>query len=215
MIQAKKSRLLTIIFGFVCNRLFRKNFDQLFIRGSFPEGTVIVIANHSNWWDGLLLFKLQQVVGRPLYVMMHEKFLRKLFFFRWLGAFSVNREHPKSVMQSLQYAAFLLQQHRTVCIFPQGDEFPLEQRPLGFESGVIYLSEKSPTTPIVPIAFYFGWSGKRKPNVWIDIGEAIYFSELDGHHRTERCMSLEKRFTAHLDALREAVIQQSLDFRKI
>lgn len=212
MIKAKKSRVFSWMFHFVFQRLIKKSFHQILLKhGEIPPGASVYIANHSNWWDGLLFFKLQQHLKKDVYVMMHEHNLRRFFFFQWLGAFSVNQKHPKAVLASLQYAVTLLQKNETVCLFPQGDEYPLEIRPLQFESGALYLVEKSKHTPIVPIAFYYSWAGQRKPTIWIDMGNPIYWDELPGLNRVEKTKALENMFTLHLDQLRASIIKGQWD----
>lgn len=217
MIEAKKSKLFAWMFNLIFKRLIKKSFNQILLRhADIPSGGAVFIANHSNWWDGLLFFKLQQTLKKDVYVMMHEHNLKKFFFFQWLGAFSVNQKHPKSVVASLQYAGKLLQDNQVVCLFPQGDEYHLEKRPLKLDSGAIYLIEKIKQTPIVPISFYYGWAGERKPNIWIDMGTPIYWNDLSGSNRVEKNQELEHILTAQLDQLRLTIIQQQWDdFKQI
>ena len=51
--------------------------------------------------------------------MMDEQGLRQYPFFRRIGAFSVNRDKPRDMLASLQYAAGLLQSGCPVWVFPR------------------------------------------------------------------------------------------------
>jgi 1-acyl-sn-glycerol-3-phosphate acyltransferase len=42
----------------------------------------IIYVNHSSWWDGLIFLEILRRFDNENYVLMEEKQLRKLFFFR-------------------------------------------------------------------------------------------------------------------------------------
>jgi hypothetical protein len=71
--------------------------------------------------------------------MMLEDQLKKNWFFQYTGAFSV-RKNSKSIVESLNYAAELLQnQNNLVTYFPQGQFESINQKKLHFEKGVEWL----------------------------------------------------------------------------
>ena len=65
--------------------------------------------------------------------MMDEPGLKQYPFFRKLGAFSINREQPKEIVQSLRYSKKLIDQNMPVWLFPQGEIQHQEIRPLEFQ----------------------------------------------------------------------------------
>nr|WP_316047042.1 lysophospholipid acyltransferase family protein [Planococcus glaciei] len=156
MIKAKKMPLFENAFELYLNPLIRRSFANVFGRDIVqpPSQPVLFIANHSSWWDGLLFFFLNRSVWRhDVHMMMDEKGLKRYGFFRYLGAFSINRSKPKDILASLQYAEQLLLSGKTVILFPQGEEFHQEIRPLGFSTGIAYLMEHCPDVPAIPVSF--------------------------------------------------------------
>jgi hypothetical protein len=76
---------------------------------------------------------------KKFHVMMLEDQLKKNWFFQHTGAFSV-RKNSKSIVESLNYAAELLQnQNNLVTYFPQGQFESINQKKLHFEKGVEWL----------------------------------------------------------------------------
>lgn len=212
MIEAKKSRMFEKGFGLYLLPLLRRSFSHLL--GSnivqIPERPVIFIANHSSWWDGLLFFQLNHTVWKhDIHMMMHEKNLKNYIFFRYLGAFSIDRQNPKDIIRSLQYAENLLKHNKSVVLFPQGDEFHQEIRPLAFHSGIGYLLEKHPDIPVVPITFYYSFRHEQKPEVWIRQGSPLSIEEIPGSSRKEKSAFLQKVLTDQLDNLKKEVIAEN------
>ncbi|AZB42301.1 acyl-phosphate glycerol 3-phosphate acyltransferase [Bacillus sp. FJAT-42376] len=217
MIEASKSKWFDFGFSKYVNRLFKQHFRGIFIMApsALPDHA-LWCSNHSSWWDGLVLHYLNRtVLKHDFHVMMHEKGLKDFPYFRKMGAFSVNRDHPREIIHSVQYAGTLLNEGKSAAIFPQGDEKHLEQRPLGFLSGIIAIAEKSPDTPILPIALYYSFGAEKKQELYIQIGEPLAYSSLTGS-RKEKTYRLEELFTVQLDGLRAKVISgKTGDFRNV
>lgn len=211
MIEAKKSRLFEKGFALYLFPLMRRSFAHFLgynIR-KIPQQPAIFIANHSSWWDGLLFFFLNRTVWKhDIHMMMHEKNLKKYKFFRNLGAFSIDKQNPKDIIRSLQYAEELLKGGKSVVLFPQGDEFHQEIRPLTFHSGIGYMLEKHPEVPVIPITFYYSFRHEQKPEVWIHQGSSLSIEEIPGATRKEKSASLQRILTSQLDGLRENVIAE-------
>lgn len=209
MIRANKSRLFHSMFSLYHQRLLRRSFDQIYFysKGTLPTTPVIYVANHSSWWDGLIFFHLSRtVLPQDLYIMMHESGLKQYPYFKRLGAFSINRNNPKDILHSLQYAQQLVEDGKSVWMFPQGDEFHLETRPLGFQSGITYVLEHCPHTPVVPMSFYYSFGQKKRPEVYIEAGSPLYHHDLPGQSRVEKTTALEQVCTEQLDELKQLVV---------
>lgn len=186
MLKAKKSEWFERIFGVYNRNLLRRRFGAFHFRGSeslLPDTRpTVVIANHTSWWDGLVCFELFKFVGADGYVFMEEKSLRRYGLFRRLGAFSIDRDHPRSALESFDYAGDLAKQKadRTFLIFPQGKIVPDARRPIGFESGIVRLIEVMLPCRVVPLALAYKFRGGFKPEIFASAGEPITFSQTDG-----------------------------------
>lgn len=218
MIKAEKNSLFEQLFFFYNTHLLKKHFHGIFVK--YPEDLpdqALLFANHSSWWDGLVLFHLnKRVLKQDIHVMMHEKGLKDFRFFRRLGAYSVNRENPRDILESLRYGAHLLNSQKTACIFPQGDEKHQELRPLGFMPGILSLAEKADAVPLLPIAFYYTFGHQKKQAIYIKIGKPLFLHEISGETRKQKTALLEKQFTFTLDDLKNAVLtEDTADFHNI
>ena len=116
MLKANKSAWFEKIFAVYNRNLFKRRFHSLHVSGmefldkKDAEIPLIIYANHSGWWDGLVVFEICRQAKLDFYVMMEEKQLKNLFLFRKLGAFSVVRENARKAMESINYAVELLEQ---------------------------------------------------------------------------------------------------------
>ncbi|ANU22143.1 lysophospholipid acyltransferase family protein [Planococcus donghaensis] len=212
MIKATKSALFETGFNLYLTPLIRFSFSRLLGQGvkAIPQKPVLFIANHSSWWDGLVFFYLNRTIWHhDIHMMMHEKGLKKYSYFRYLGAFSINREKPKEILTSLQYAEALLKQGKSVILFPQGDEFHLEKRPLTFQSGAAYLMEKCPEVSVVPMSFYYSFGHQQKPELWVRQHAVISNEEIAQLTRKEKTLYLQQLCTEQLDHLKSAVISEN------
>lgn len=211
MIPAKKIYLFDKGFELYLKPLLNKSFSGLLGRGMQQPSShpVIFIANHSSWWDGLLFFFLNRMVWKhDIHMMMDEKGLLQYKFFRYLGAFSINRAKPKDILASLQYAEKLLKSGKSVVLFPQGDEFHQEKRPLGFSPGITFLMERCSGIPVVPLSFYYSFRHVQKPEVWIMQGSPFQLENLSGKGRKEQTIEIEQLVTHQLEALKSFVVAE-------
>ncbi|MCA1054983.1 lysophospholipid acyltransferase family protein [Rossellomorea aquimaris] len=214
MIKAKKSPAFRTMFSLYHRRLMKRSFHQIYWRGhdGIGEGAAIFTPNHSSWWDSLILFQLDRhVLTQDLHAMMHEKGMKEYPFFRLIGGFSIDRSHPKEIVRSLNYAKELLLEGKSVCLFPQGDEFHLEKRPLGFQSGVIYLMERCPEIPVIPLSFYYTFGHHQKPEAYLSAGAPVYLRDLDGDSRKSKNAHFEQLCTEQLDQLKELVVAEQVE----
>ncbi len=106
---------------------------------------VLLICNHQSWWDGILIFILHQKIWkRPFFAMMLFPELKKRKFLRFIGAFSIRKNH-KSIFESLNYTIELLEKPNSVLVFPQGRLESQFVAPLHLERGIDYIIEHLPT----------------------------------------------------------------------
>jgi 1-acyl-sn-glycerol-3-phosphate acyltransferase len=140
MIYPKKNGLIYGFFRYyiphIIHRNFRAvNFNKIEID---PNKSVLLIANHISWWDAFLLYYVFTKLSRKkLYVMVLEDTMKKQWFFKYIGAFSVNKNNHHTIV-SLNYAAQLLNDPQNIVLmFPQGKLSSNFINEVEFEKGVI------------------------------------------------------------------------------
>jgi 1-acyl-sn-glycerol-3-phosphate acyltransferase len=214
MLEAKKSLWFEKVFAIYNRNLLRRRFHSLSISGLHyleireAKMPLIIYANHSSWWDGLVISEILRKFDFDNYVMMEEKHLRKLRLFRKLGAFSVVRENPRDALRSIEYAASLLTEkaNRMLLIFPQGKIFPNDVRPLFFYTGLARIVEKIIRCSVVPIAIRYEVAGHFKPEIFVKIGEPESFDVDKKRSAKNLNENFEIRLTNTLEHLRQDII---------
>ncbi len=179
MLEAKKSKWFQKIFSAYNRNLLRRRFNAFKVSGidNLQNLPIVVYANHSSWWDGLVAFQLCREANADIYAMMEEKQVLQYPFHRKIGAFSVVRENPRDAVKAINYAAGLLKEKRLVWIFPQGEILPNDVRPIDFFNGVSRIVEKSEQCFTAPIAIRYEFAGEWKPEVLVKIGEPKIISK--------------------------------------
>ncbi len=217
MIEAKKNIVIESIFASMNRRMLRRHFHAVHIAGGETVARldrtipIIFYGNHSNWWDGLLEFFFSREVFRlDSFLMMDEQQMRRYRFFRWIGAFSVDRTLPRRAAESVQYATELFDRPgRALWIYPQGDMRPNDVRPLQFYSGMGHIVRGLGRVQLVPVAHRYEFLAQQKPESFTTFGE-VEIVESVGHPK-ELSSLCEQKLTAQLDTLRETVVAGRLD----
>ncbi len=220
MIEAKKSPFFSKLFNLYNQRLLKKSFHRVYLKHAHSTPTdhpTLFIANHSSWWDGLLVLSLTQtVVNNDCYAMMSEAGLKSFPFFRKLGGYSINKDNPKDVIHSLAYTKRLLEQSKGVWIFPQGQEEHLEKSPLLFQPGVARIIQQVPSVTVVPVTFYYTFRHHQRPEVFITIGDNVSPTTLQNiSSRKDLTTFLEKVVTEQLTKQKHDIILEALNDYKV
>ena len=202
MIAANKNDVIDAGLYVYFRHLARRAFHTIAGRGlerlrALPEDRpVILFCNHTNWWDGLIIYLLtRQMRQKAVYCMMEEKQLKHYRFFTWLGAFSVDLSSPLRSAASLRYAQRLLQRNDTaIWIFPQGkickQSELVEARP-----GTDYLAQSAPHALLVPVAMRYDFFREDRPNALIEIGEPFPAVESSEGKIADECNRAYARVT--------------------
>ncbi|WP_129594011.1 lysophospholipid acyltransferase family protein [Seramator thermalis] len=145
MLEAKHHFFFYPFFQHYSSWKIGRNFHEVKVIGAFEDQQlpILLLANHVSWWDGFWIMNLDvKLLKRKFHFMMLEEQLRKHWYFRLSGGYSV-RKNSKSVIESLQYTADLLQdsQHM-VLMFPQGKITSLYQYSVDFEKGLERVLQK-------------------------------------------------------------------------
>lgn len=218
LIKAAKYSQVEQVFAAINRRMLKSHFHQIWAKDFLVlkeldrQQPVIFYANHSNWWDGLIVFYIcRDLLKLDGYLMMLARQLRKYSFFRWIGAFSVDRDSPISAFRSLQYAASLLNEgkpRRSVWIFPQGELLPNDVRPLTFLRGLGWLVENVPQAQVVAVTFRYEFMQEQLPEVFLSFQRRNLTKDLGDEQSF--ITSCQNDLTQQLDQLKELVVQQQL-----
>ncbi|MBA3469871.1 MAG: 1-acyl-sn-glycerol-3-phosphate acyltransferase [Herpetosiphonaceae bacterium] len=178
------------------------------LAGSDP---VLCYVTHTSWWDGYLAFELfRQVYPRQHFLMMEEAQLRRYFFFRWCGCFSVDRADAREAVRSLRYAARLLatRARPLVWLFPQGLIRPADQRPLELYRGAAEIATRAAGVWCVPIALRYEFGPEQRPDALIAVGDPLWVGQ-SAAARTVHA-TLAERLSSTADSLRDRWIAGDL-----
>jgi len=157
------------------------SFESVHVRGleqlrrEAEEAPLLLLANHTAWWDSLLALWVSQtrLEGVEAYGMMDASNLRRLRFFRWLGAFGVDRSSRRDGALAARYALELLRRRGTALwMFPQGEEQPPHVA-LRFQPGAAGIARRSPAVRVIPVAFAYVFRGDERPHAYISVGPAL------------------------------------------
>jgi len=103
----------------------------------FPEDqSVLLLQNHFSYYDGYWsMYLCNKIFRRRFHVMMLEEELAKRMFLTRCGVFSV-RKNSRELIESLNYAAELLQNPRNVVtIYPSGEIISHHVQNFTFQQG--------------------------------------------------------------------------------
>jgi 1-acyl-sn-glycerol-3-phosphate acyltransferase len=201
MIPARKSAGFARWFARDAERRLDAAFHSIRVRGlarvakALAHGPVLVVTNHTAWWDPLVaLFLGVRVLGADAYGMMDAKNLERLPFFGKVGAFGVNLGDPRDGARAIRYAAGLLAgSNRLVWVFPQGRERPVTARPLGFHAGSGAIARLAPAGIVIAGGLRYEMASTQRPSVWISFGAPLApaRSLADAHATQEAAVELE------------------------
>lgn len=200
--------------------LSKRRFHTLSLLGERPNipatVPILLLPNHATWWDGFFPYLLNDAVfKRQYFIMMLEHRLKEFWFFRFLGAFSINQQSPKSIIESLSYTSSLLTseqgQPRTplVVMFPQGELRPFEIRPLGYNRGVErVLKNIQGEYAIVPLAMRCEFLGEEKPYLFLECGTPHIIPPFDKRANTmlPTAQQLEQEMELLLERLKNRIV---------
>lgn len=215
MLPARKSVWFERVFAVYNRNLIARRFEGLRVAGlehlrGRPAGVPLVLyANHSSWWDGLVAFQLGYACGLEQYAMMEERQLRAYPFHRKLGAFGVVRENARDAVRSIEYAGQLLVgTSRALWIFPQGETLPNDARPLVLYNGAARIIERSGLADAVPIALRYEFLDEYRPEALVRIG-APKRETVDANFDARKLTGLfTERLTKTLDELKENILSR-------
>lgn len=217
MIPARKSKGFVAWFSRHAEKRIQSTFQQVRVDGldhltAALERPVILISNHTSWWDPLVcLLVAHRMVDSDPFAMMDADNLRRLPFFARVGAFGVERaEKGRGLARdSIDYAVDLLDRPgRLLWIFPQGDERPINQRPLGFRRGAPVVWAQRRDAVVIPLGIRYVFAHTEKPFLYLSFGPPV---EPAGEIEADR-LAMEAAVTARLDRIEATLGQREHGF---
>jgi 1-acyl-sn-glycerol-3-phosphate acyltransferase len=150
MFRARHIKAYTAFFHHFTRWTLKHHFHHLNSELEHPDRSksLLVIANHFSWWDGFIVYYLNDMYFRKrFHVMMLEEELVKRMFLNKAGAFSI-RKPGRSIIESLEYAGNLLSSPGNMLLmFPQGEFQSQYHRGFKFDRGIEKIIEKSKNDP--------------------------------------------------------------------
>ncbi|MBB6130257.1 lysophospholipid acyltransferase family protein [Mucilaginibacter lappiensis] len=202
MVYPKKNRLIHWFFHHYILRIVGCNFHEV----KFDEiavtddKAVLLLANHFSWWDGFLMYYLNhKLFGKKFHVMVIENTVRRVSFFKHMGAFSVNK-NSRDVLQSINYAAKLLEDPQNlVLIFPQGKLYSNFVDQVHFEKGIWRIIEQAQENfRLVFSATFIQYLKYKKPTA------TVYLKSIDGNSAYQNIEELAKAYQQHYDSSKQS-----------
>ncbi len=203
MIKSDHEKWAEIIFQFYSKRIVKKTFGHFRIVNKIPEipanKSLIITPNHFSWWDGFFIYLLsKKIIDRKMHIMMLESSLKKYWFFKKVGAYSINPDSASSIIQTFEYSRKIIaDKNNFIVTYPQGKIEDFETRPLTLRPGLQNLVKPLIShTVILPVAFKIQYFNERQPQIFCRFGDII-----ESEHIVSDYNFFVKEFTKNIDQL--------------
>jgi 1-acyl-sn-glycerol-3-phosphate acyltransferase len=198
MLYPKKNPVARWIFKIYVKWLVNNEFHRFVYNHveADPQRSVLLIGNHFSFWDGLILYCLnEKLLKKKFHVMILEDTAIRVGALRYGGAFSVDR-NSRSLLESLDYAANLLNDpDNLVLMFPQGRLFSNFIDEVRFEKGVQRIMEKAKGKfQMLLAATFVEYMEQKKPSV------TIYLKPDDEDYAGKSIEDLQKSYQEHYNS---------------
>jgi hypothetical protein len=213
MIKARHTWWADRLFSLYINPVFRSRFYRFHslydIPSADPNLPLLLLPNHSSWWDGFFIYWLNKTIfKREAYLMMLDFELKKNRFFRYLGAYGI---HPASlnVRESLNYTVRLFAKTPPplICIFPQGKLSGWNERPIHFQKGLAWLISRIPSEfQVIMLGTRIEFRNEERPEVFFQFGNCCIVKPAE-HYPVQH---LEKEMTRILECIENKLAADEL-----
>lgn len=164
------------------------------LRDAAHDRPVLIIANHSSWWDSLVALWLTEtkLPDSEAYGMMDASNLARFRFFRWIGCFGVDLSSRRDGARAARYALELLKIRTTALwVFPQGAE-QAPHLPLRFLPGAAGIARRADAVRVIPVAFAYEFERDEQPHVYVSVGAAMSLEDGANREAQESAVEAER-----------------------
>ena len=162
----------------------------------------LFVANHTNWWDGILAFLLSREMGIAFHILMDAAELARYPAFRWIGVLPIRRGTLKGARDDLDAALPCLRAGAGLWIFPQGSRRPQGERPARLARGAAHLAlARGGPVRVVPVAFRYVFISEQRPESFALLGQPRIVSPGAWADRRALTATIQADLLATLDAL--------------
>lgn len=203
MIKSDHNKWAEVIFYIYLKRLLKKSFSDFRVINTLPvidkSKSLVITPNHFSWWDGFFIYWLnKKLLNKKLHIMMLEEQLKRYWFFKKLGCYSIDLNDNRKIITSLKYTLDLLSNpENLIIIYPQGEINPYEKRPVEIKEGVDYISSKSNIDfQVLPAAFKIHYINERYPIIYARFGNLLSSKIISANK-----IIFKDKFGSNLDSL--------------
>ncbi len=180
MIQADHKKWAEFVFDIYLKGLLKKSFYDFRIINDLPEfdksKSLLVTPNHFSWWDGFFIYWInKKLFNRKLFILMLEEQLKRYWFFKKLGCYSIDLNDNRKTIASLKYTIdLLLKSNNIITIYPQGEIQAYDEKQIALKEGIDFIAKKSTVDfQILPIAFKIYYTNEKLPIVYARFGKLL------------------------------------------
>jgi 1-acyl-sn-glycerol-3-phosphate acyltransferase len=210
MIKASHKRWARLLFNPYCDSLLKRNFSSFFRVNEYPplleDLFLIITPNHISWWDGFFIdYLARRFIHRKGYIMMLQEQLSRYWFFKKIGAFSIDPSSTKGIAETVNYTQGIVNNPQNFLVFyPQGDIEPYEKRPLILKRGLKLFLKRISEVQVLQLGFKIEYYNKKKPAVLVRFGETMSKETIVSDFK-----NYEDNFYHNLDSLSQAAFNAS------
>ncbi len=209
-----------------CTRYVRKHMHAVRLSRSsaalpITDEPILVVLNHSSWWDPLIGIVLSNRLALPLaasrlglelqsrsrerldqFAAIDAVAVNRYAFFKHLGFIGVDRRSLRGAADFLRIGqAILSEPNRAFWVTAQGRFTDVRERPLNLRSGVGHLAARLERGLVLPLAIEYSFWNERSPEALARFGEPISIAEHPGLDGKQWTQLIEDALTETLDIL--------------
>ena len=168
---------------------------------AWGDAPLLVVANHSTWWDGPLAFLLSEVLGRPFQVAMEAKHLAAHPYFGMIGAHPLRRTSTAARYADLERLGDALRPGALLWMFPQGVRGPAHAALRDLERGAAHLALTRAPVRIVPVGIRLAHLSEQLPEAFLRVGPTWLVRPGDPRDRAAITDQIGAALRSELDAM--------------
>lgn len=174
------------------------------------EGGQVVVMNHVSMIDPVIVMVTDWIHGRrmrPIYKSEFDDHKLVNWFFARIGGIPVQR--GTADIKAVRRAQRALQRGEDILIFPEGTRIHSDDQETQVHGGFALMAQlaKAPVLPVAIVGARDGAPGGNKPvrpgRVWLSVGEAITFDQIEEKSRKKRAEAMERLAMERVYALRD------------